>query len=179
MIETWLIDKIMESKYPAHQAITLWRRCDLPLNAYSKTRLQQKIPGNIVDFNAPHQFVMVYHVLLETKQLTARGLEEIYYLGVKRWGHIVIQTGVRNCIHAAEWRRLSPEGGHLTPRDLKSPSWSIRPNVPVNQRENTIWVKIRKKLVDRLDIIMKWDTNQREKVFGTHVQAQIKVVYSI
>jgi hypothetical protein len=152
---------------------------NLPLNAYSKTHLQQKILGSIEDFNTTQQFAMVYHALLETKQLTARRLEEIYYLGGQRWGRIVIQTGLRNCIPAAEWRRLSSEGGHLIPRDLKSPSWSIRPNVPVNQWENPIWVKIRKKLVDRLDIIMKWDTNQREKVFPTHVQAQIKVVYSI
>jgi hypothetical protein len=65
-------------------------------------------------------------------------MEEIYYQGVARWGHIVVQNGLRSMISIDDWQQLAPEGGHKVQYDLKAPIAASDYSVPVNTWENPI-----------------------------------------
>jgi hypothetical protein len=117
--------------------------------------------------------VKLYRALFQTKKLSAEKLEEIYYQGVARWGHIVIQTGLRSGIPLDESREYAPPAGHKVLRDLRAPLGEIAYSVPVNQWENPIWLMIRKLIVEQVKEMMKMELRPREMVFCQQIQGQM------
>jgi hypothetical protein len=88
-------------------------------------------------------------------------MEEIYYQRVARWGHIVIQTGLRSGIPKDEWQQLSPEGGHRVLPGLRAPIEAAEYGIPVNTWENRIWVEIRKKILKQVSELMKMEIHPK------------------
>jgi hypothetical protein len=174
MVEDWMIEKLMDPRYPPNQVADFWKRCDFDLKNESIRKLEQKILGDISHFGSPQKSIKRFKVFLKIGRVPEADLEEIYRRGERRWGQIVLQTALRGGIPRQECITLFPHGAQIIPWDLRAPIFSTQPNVSVNRCENPIWQKIQLKILEQVDAVMKLEITPKDRVLCTQAQAQLR-----